>query len=446
MSPTLNAVWLASPPPPFPTSSFISTAFCFFLRYSSGAGRTELQSPSLSYERRFQSPIIPNAMEKTPNMNSPVFQLDSDQSLQRSMCERCVKSSVSTSSGGYQWRDVNRAEEPPFQAATGVGLGVGLPVQREYVLSARSDAEDVPPKSPVPASPTPAAMRGFFDALSAFLDTAHGLEFLSTESPVLPSSPPPHESLTGILPHVFAPTTLSPMLFWCPNPPTPETTCPPSLRFRGTPVYRIPSPVLPTGTNKRARSRPTPRRPRTCTAHVEVKSPVFEYHPSSGTTRYARHGWDPAESFNASRGARRPFRRPDPALIPLDVPSLNFEYPEPTPARPMLPWKRVAVHRAPYTPLPRSPALPSTDLGIPRAENHFQQINRFKTEARRRALLRPLFIEPQWTASLQARDRVRTPEEVMESRSDWLAREEEAAVRGRRERRRWRFRPARKEA
>ncbi|KAJ7458603.1 hypothetical protein FB451DRAFT_1563952 [Mycena latifolia] len=292
-------------------------------------------------------------------VDSPVLQLDSDRSLPWSTLEGYVKpqSPIYTWSAGDKCLHANELEHSPFQAASSVGLGLGLPVQREYALSARSDAEDVPLMSlPVASSPTPAATWGLVDALSAFLDT---------ESPVLPSSPPPYESLTDILPHVFASTALSPMLFWRPNPPSPETMCPPSLRVKGTHVYRIPCPVLPAETTKRARSRPTPRRPRTCTAHVEVKSPVFEYHPSHGTTPYARHGWDPAGSFNASRGARRPFRRPDPAVVP----ALYFEYPVPTAAR--LALKRVAVHRAPYTPLPRSPALPSTDVGVPRAENHF---------------------------------------------------------------------------
>ncbi|KAJ7089477.1 hypothetical protein C8R44DRAFT_818714 [Mycena epipterygia] len=209
---------------------------------------------------------------------------------------------------------------------------------------------------------TAAATWGLFDAFSALSEPC--------ASPILPSSPPPHQSLTGILPRVFAPTALSPMMFWRPNPSTPETTCPRSLRFKGTPVYHVPSPVLPAQSNKRARRRPLPRRPRTCTIGVEVKSPIFEYHASEGTTPYDRHGWDQMASFNASRGSKKPFPHPDHLhSSPVPSPVLDDVHAADCPCTECLlePSPRVGLFRDEVGPAPRLPWVraPSTPHRTP---------------------------------------------------------------------------------
>ncbi|KAJ7081006.1 hypothetical protein C8R44DRAFT_992361 [Mycena epipterygia] len=463
MSPsTLNAIWMASPPPPFPTSSFISTAFCFFLRCSSDARRTGLKSPALSEDRRIQSPITPRgATNVTKNQSgvliSPALQLGSDQSLRRSARRDRVKSQSyirgEQDAGVNDVGDIEYSEsKASFRGATGVGLGLGLPTGREFVLSMRStsSATNVAGKSAETPSTTAAATWGLFDAFSAFMDSAYALSE-PCASPILPSSPPPHQSLTGILPHVFAPTALSPMMFWRPNPPTPETTCPRSLRFKGTPVYHVPSPV-PAQSNKRARRRPLPRRPRTCTTGVEVKSPIFEYHASEGTTPYDRHGWDQMASFNASRGSKKPFPHPDHLhSSPVSSPVLDDVHAadcpctecllEPSPriglfrdevrSAPKLPWMRVPVHTAPYTALPSSPVVPSSISRSPRPENHHGKINRYRSEAVRRRLMKLVFVEP------YVGDVVRTPAAAMKRRTRLLVQEEECAVRERKQSRWW---------
>ncbi|KAJ7101511.1 hypothetical protein B0H15DRAFT_816330 [Mycena belliarum] len=450
MTPTSNAIFMTSPPPPFPTSS---AAFTSVLFSSSGAGRPELQSlfirsglsqsHLLNHNTRIQSPLS----KRNCSVFSPVPPLDGEQSLPWSTYGNCIQSSMSRvlpdmsdfdarspASMSCVFPDMGElATRPPFQAASGVGLGLGLgiPVQREYVLSARPGSPSpgrTPPQSPVPLSPAPAATWSMFEAFSAFFDGVYGA---STESPMLSSSTPPLGSLTGILPHIFAPTMLSPIIFWRPNPPTPEPTCPASLRFNGVPVYNIQSPVLSTETNKRALRRPAPRRPRSCTASVEVKSPVFEYHASSGTTPFARHGWDPAESFNASRGNRRPFRRPSEDSIPARD---NSPIRTPPPA---LPWTRVPVAQTPFIPLPPSPVLRSNIARTPERENNFHLINRFAIDARRRALLRPVFVEPRWSMALQIQDRKRAPEERKAIRAYRLGKEEKIAKKERRARRWW---------
>ncbi|KAJ7702768.1 hypothetical protein B0H17DRAFT_1042970 [Mycena rosella] len=444
ITPTLNAIWMASPPPPFSTSSFISTAFCFFLRHSSGAGRTELQPLPLAADY-FKSPVLLRGdTEAIQNRFalSPVLPLDSEGSLRWSTHGDCIKSPADKSRQLYSETE-GQAFQSPFH---GVGLGLGLAIPQEYVLSARFDSEatttSVAVESPAVTSATPAAIWGLFEALAAFFDNVHALS-TSTESSILSSSSPAYESLTGVLPHLFAPTVLSPMVFRRPNPPTPDPTCPRSLRFKGTPVYRLASPSLPAGTHARARHRPSPRRPRPCTTAVDVKSPVFEYHASTGTTPHDRHGWDPRESAAArARGAKRPSAPHRPASFPAsDLPTLPPFAQRADPAPPALPWRRVAVHRAPYTPLPRSPLLPSDVPRSPRPENHFQQTNYFKSEAARRALLKPVFVEPGWVMALQTRDRAtrwRTPEQRMASRGRTLAREEAFAEKEREKRRWWR--------
>ncbi|KAJ7080999.1 hypothetical protein C8R44DRAFT_992355 [Mycena epipterygia] len=318
MSPsTLNAIWMASTPPPFPTNLFISTAFCFFLRDTSD-GRHTVQSLVLSPDRRVQSPIAPRGPTNVTKYQSsilisPVLQLGNNQSLRRSARRDRVMSK------GYIRREqdagVNDAgdieyskSKSSFEGATGVGLGLGLPAGGEFVLNmySTSSATNVASTSSEIPSRTAATVWGLSDAFSAFMDSAYAIA-----DPIasLPSSSPPDQSLTGILPHIFAQAALSPMMFWRPNPPTPETTCPRAL-FKCTPVYPLASPVLPAESMRRALRRPFPRRPRTCTAGVEVKSPIFEYHASSGTTPYDRHGWDQMASFNASRGAEKPFPHP----------------------------------------------------------------------------------------------------------------------------------------
>ncbi|KAJ7473682.1 hypothetical protein B0H11DRAFT_2036868 [Mycena galericulata] len=391
---TLNVILLASPPPPFPVSSFISSAFCFFLRNSSG-GRTALQSPLLSSDGTntvlprvtFQGGI--SERKSTSSLGSPpVLPLGSEQSLLRSTQKNCVKSP--------------RLEE----------------------LLQRSE-----------------------ENRNAVQSSTH-----ATGSPIIHYPPPSRRSPTAIKSKVFSPTILSEMHLTKPCPPTPEIYWPGSPTQR-TPIYQPPSPVFPTDSDRRALRRPTPRRPRTFTAGVEVKSPVLEYHPSDGTTPYDRHGWDPMVSFNASRGSRKPFRTShshtapaSPVFAPLcrcwdcleRAPwcadnAVGDAEEEDAPC-PKLPWLREQVHTAPYTRLPCSPALPSCVPRSPRPENHHRQVNRYKSEVVRRKLMRLEFKEPRWAGGDVPI--VRTPEEMMERRRRRLEREESVAE----TERRWRWR------
>ncbi|KAJ6541240.1 hypothetical protein DFH09DRAFT_1089522 [Mycena vulgaris] len=438
MSPALDAIWMASPPPPFPTSSFVSTALCFFFEHSPSAGRTELQSPSVPSERLMTSPLLlgcdasaleqnlynfirtvspsslhPIAFALSSGFQSPVLSLGSDQSLQRSPHRDCVQSP--SDMNPYDIIENEFGTFPvSFQCAMGVGLGLGLglPLQREYVLSARTDAShpfQVAPKSSGAASSTPAVAWGVLDALSAFLDTAHGLS-LAIGSP---------------RPPVLAPTT---RLAHGHPPPYLRADSPLANHFKGTPVYQLTSPVLPAFTNELARRGPAPRGPRTCTAHFEVKFPIFEYHASTGTMPHDRHGWDVGASFNASRGDKKPFHRPaDPVRFPAQ------DAPAPAPAAvdhapQTLPWLRATGQCAPYTPLPRSPVLPSDVPREPHRVNNYQQINRYKSDAIRRPFSKPTLPDARLAQS-------QSESQEKAERRGALVREEEIARKERRARR-----------
>ncbi|KAJ7034436.1 hypothetical protein C8F04DRAFT_1259941 [Mycena alexandri] len=375
----MEAIWMASPPPPFPPSSFIDIMFLFLQDYSYGAGRTQYKSPTL-----------------------------------------CCTDPLNL--------------KATFQ---GIGLGLGLPVQREYTLSGYAASISVEE-----CETSSIATWGISDMFSSFVEAI----FSVWSPPRSPESVTP--DLREILPHVFTSTVLSPIFFRRPDPPTPETTRPNSLRFEGIPVYTLPSPVLPLTSGKRARCRPSPRRPRTCAVGGEIKSPILEYHASTGTTPYDRHGWDVMESFNASRGGRKPFA-PNQNACPLPVkcpdcrrvkctcpygtPRVKQEHEDYGPA-PKLPWMRHSVNTAPYTRLTPSPTLPSVIPRSPRPENHHWEINRYQSERVRRRLMTIEFREPWAPVAPGQVEVVRTPEEEKAHRRRWLAREENVA---KRERRRW---------
>ncbi|KAJ7234509.1 hypothetical protein B0H12DRAFT_157268 [Mycena haematopus] len=321
-SSAFDAIWLASPPPPFPTTSFISSARAFLHRYCYGlSGSNSEQSPVLRYDSGAKSPIIlkDDVLKSASALVisfSPVLSLDSPQSF-----EKMYYASQNRFATVYVIEDTVFPDESVFKGKIGVGLGLGLSLPYSHAAAVRSEASDqndhmegrtsawqtttVQPRT---------ATWGIFDALVSFLDITY------PGSPATQSSPASPQSLTGILPHIFTSPTLSPMTFWRPTPPTPEPECPRHLVFQGTPVYNVVSPQLPIESGKRARCRPSPRRPRLLSASssgVDVKSPVLEYSRSMGTTPYDRHGWDPIESFNVSRrrspkksSRHRPHRRP----------------------------------------------------------------------------------------------------------------------------------------
>lgn len=326
---------------------------------------------------------------------------------------------------------------------TGVGLGLGLSVPYGYAPSAGTERNDLVEgwTSPTPNT-TPEPKKGLLDGLLSFFDAIYDI------FPASPSPPPP-QSLTGILPHVFTDSALSPMMFWRPAPPTPESDWPRHLIPQGTPIYQRSSPILPAASGKRVHHRPSPRRPRPCSA-IDIKSPVFEYERSAGTTPYDRHGWDPIESFNASRrrGPGKPARSAtlaEPLEAVVELAPAAIECPdcdavkcvcyspmsvaEADAPRLQLPWLCGPVHSAPYTRLPPSPALPSVIARSPRAENHHCQVNRYQSERVRRSLMRLSFRVP-WAAGDVPL--VRTPEEERERRRELLVREERVV-----ERRRW---------
>ncbi|KAJ7303671.1 hypothetical protein DFH08DRAFT_986296 [Mycena albidolilacea] len=432
-SAAFDTIWLASPPPPFPTSSFVGAACTFFGRYCSGSSHTEFQSPVFDGAK---SPILDHEAIEFSRASvmhlPPVFPLDCDQSLRRSNlnCYETCYDRKATSSRG--------------QAMTGAGLGLGLSVPYGYALSVGTERNDLVEgwTSPTPNT-IPEPKKGLLDGLLSFFDAIYDI------FPASPSPPPP-QSLTGILPHVFTDSALSPIMFWHPAPLTPESDWPRHLIPQGTPIYQRSSPILPAASGVRARHRPSPRRPRPCSSVIDLKSPVFEYERSAGTTPYDRHGWDPIESFNASRrrGPSKPARSAKPAEpleVVVELAPAAIECPdcdtvkcvcyspmsvaEADAPRLQLPWLRGPVLSAPYTRLPPSPALPSVIARSPRAENHHCQVNRYQSERVRRSLMRLSFGEP-WAAGDVPL--VRTPEEERERRRELLVREERVV-----ERRRW---------
>ncbi|KAJ7131860.1 hypothetical protein C8R43DRAFT_1207103, partial [Mycena crocata] len=418
---TPDAVRMASPPPPFPTSSLLGTSFCFFLRFSAGAGRTEAQSPLLL-------------------SNNIDYMIQSPASEKEIIQEKTELIGIGRAQG--------RAVKTSFYAATGVGLGLGLPVGREYLLSARPDAKSLQDNLTTSGVSTRATVIenpswGIYDVVSTFLEN---IIFVSPQAKLTLQSPQP---LAAILPHVFTSPSISPIMRWGPNPPTPESTLPRDPRFNDTPVYHLPSPVLPPRSHKRALRRPSPRRPRTCTADVEIKSPIFEYHISHGTTPYDRHGWDQLERFNASRGTRKPFLPPPGSPPPLsptwmecpdcfssdcvcyepDSPLGMFKFEEQDSRGSMLPWMSAPVHQMPYTRLPPSPKIQSKMSHSPRPENHHGQVNHYRSEVVRRRLLKPTFKEP-WTSQAVGL----TPTETLAHRRRLLVLEERCAKEQKKER------------
>ncbi|KAJ7628732.1 hypothetical protein FB45DRAFT_1059440 [Roridomyces roridus] len=435
----LQTALLASPPPPFSTSSsVVNSAFSFFLRHTAGGG---VRAPTLN-----QKKTVVTRFERQNTLNVkhplPVLQLDSDQSPRWGMRKDCTQSPHCQIESGYESHvkfqgafrdslDLGPQVQPFFQAATGVGLGLSIPIPREYVLSFRSDEEVV--SETLPRS----AASSLFDALSAFFDDMHGLADVESPS-VPPCSPPPQRQP----PAVILPQLLSPVQTAAkPEPPTPED----AHYERHFLVYRHP--------DRPARPRPHPDA--LIGGMGEDLSPVLAYQVSRGTTPPRRHGWDPVESFNAS--LRRPFRPPPnpyatpptPApetpvtpLVPSGLTWSTWEnmYPPSTkkyrpkherpgnaPAPP-LPWLRKCVKKAPYTRLPRSPVLPSCISHSPRPENHHGQVNRYKSEVVRRRLMRLEFREPLWFGGAAP---VLTPEETTAKRRRRLAREESAVEVGR---------------
>ncbi|KAJ7752893.1 hypothetical protein B0H16DRAFT_1723358 [Mycena metata] len=443
----MEAIWMVSPPPPFPTSSIIDIGLRSLQSYSYGAGRTQYNSPTLcckdplgvkSPNPYHGGPI--GAMSSPVFSNAPVLPLDRDQGLHQGRPD-CSPAGLRQNDEFSEPRSV--PNHTTFKAATGIGLALGLPVQREYTLSGCAASVSVEECE----TSTPATW-GIADMFSSAIEAIYSV----WSRPGSSQSATPN--LREILPHVFTSTVLSPIFFRRPDPPTPETTRPNSLRFEGVPVYTLPSPVLPLTLGKRARRRPSPRRPRTCAVGVEIKSPILEYHSSTGTTPYDRHGWDIMESFNASRGGREPNpnaaspipqpvqRCPDCRRIecdcnlPYGTPEVEQEHDDSDdgPAS-KLPWMRHSVNTAPYTRLPPTPALPSVIPRSPRPENHHRKINRYQSERVRRSLLTIEFREPEWAPLGPGEVMVvRTPEEEKVHRRRWLAREERIA---KRERQRW---------
>ncbi|KAJ7874946.1 hypothetical protein B0H14DRAFT_2716788 [Mycena olivaceomarginata] len=385
-SAAFDTIWLASPPPPFPTSSFVSTVCTFFDRYCSGSSRTELQSPVFDGAK---SPILDHeAIEFSPAsvMYLPsVFPLDCDQSLRRSNLD-CYETC-------YDWK----ATGSRGQAMTGVGLGLGLSVPYGYTPSAGTERNDLVEgwTSPTPNT-TPGPKKGLLDGLLSFFDAIYD---------IFPASP---------------------------SPPPPQHLIPQS-----TPIYQRSSPILPAASGKRARHRPSPRRPRPCCSTIDIKSPVFEYERSAGTT--------PASTRRAGAAQLACAKLAEPLEAVVELAPAAIECPDCDAAKcvcysPMsvaeadaprlqLSWLRGPVHSAPYTRLPPSPALPSVIARSPRAENHHCQVNRYQSERVRRSLMRLSFGEP-WVAGDVPL--VRTPEEERERRRELLVREERVV-----ERRRW---------
>ncbi|KAJ6505348.1 hypothetical protein C8R45DRAFT_547848 [Mycena sanguinolenta] len=458
-----DAIWLASPPPPFPTTSFLHSAGAVLDRYCYGSSATDAEmSPVLRSGSLVKSPILVeddgNALKLLSSpvfCFSPVLRVDSVQSLEKSMYFASQKRHTNV----CDLEDIILPSGSVFRAETGVGLGLGLPLPDDYAPGARSEATDRNDTAECRSTGEQATTVqpstgtwGIFDALVSFLDHMYPGSPATPMSPV----PPPPQSLTGILPHVFTSPTLSPMTFWRPTPPTPEPDCPRELRFQGTPIYELVSPQLPIESGKRARCRPSPRRPRFLSScGVDIKSPVFEYSRSMGTTSFDRHGWDPIESFNASR-RRDPKKPSSPSSIGsmsttdrsvVERRDFGFECPDcygvgsdcvclsPISVAgadaPQLPWLCRPVHAASYTRLPPSPVVPSVIPRSPHPENHHGQINRYRSERVRRSLMRLEFKEPWAPGDLPV---VRTPEEERERRRGLLVREESIL-----EKRRWRW-------
>ncbi|KAF7367875.1 hypothetical protein MSAN_00852200 [Mycena sanguinolenta] len=459
-----DAIWLASPPPPLPTSPFISSAGAVLHRYCYGISAADAEmSPVLRSGNSVKSPITVEddgdalKLLSSPDfsfaslLSSPVLQLGSDQRLEKTM----YFASGRRHENVCDLDDIILPSGSVFRAETGVGLGLGLPLYYDSAPGMQSEAtgsnDYVECRSTGEQATTVQPQTrtwGIFDALVSFFDNIY------SGSPATPTSAiPSSQSLTAILPHVFASPTLSPMTFWRPTPPTPEPDCPRELRFQGTPIYELVSPQLPVESGKRARCRPSPRPPRFLSSTgVDIKSPVFEYSRSVGTTPYDRHGWNPIESFNASR-RRNPKKfssssvgtvSPEPVVelceIDVECPdcySVGSDCVCHSPISvaeadtPQLPWLCRPVHAAPYTRLPPSPVVPSVIPRSPRPENHHGQINHYRSEQVRRSLMRLEFKEPWAPDDLPV---VRTPEEERERRRFLLEREESIL-----EKRRWRW-------
>ncbi|KAJ7181216.1 hypothetical protein C8R46DRAFT_1320014 [Mycena filopes] len=419
---SMNAIWMASPPPPFPTS-FLDTAVRTLEGYSSGAARTQVQSPLPCCE----DPLDLKSPTPLAFGSSPIF--PSAWSLAAGLLSTSVHSQASLHAVG-----TNSIVDPILQSASigvGLGLGFGLSVQcYPSVEACQSDETSTP------------ATWGLTAIFSSLRDTFYSL--LSSTPRAELATP----DLTEILPHVFTSSALSPLMFGRPDPATPESTIPNSLKFDSVPVYTLPSPALPPSSNRRARCRPSPRRPRTCAAGGEIKSPILEYEISFGTTPTDRHGWNVVESFNASRRktpvvAAPASHPPSPELSPLPDSwceecrqdwddCVCFQYGPPRihgqdAPRPQLPWMRKPVHAAPYTPLPPSPALPSVISRSPRPENHHCTVNRYQSE-RVRLRLAPIVWSEPWGPRIERG----TAEEKQAERRQVLAREAKAAKRAQR--------------